>query len=125
MKIRTRLTLLFTLLTATILLAFAFVIYYSAKESREKEFYSVLRKEAITKANLYFEAKVDAATLQDIYINNRKVLNEVEVAIYDPEFNLLYHDAADIDLVKETPKMVNEIYKKGEKQFFQIGRAHV
>lgn len=119
MKIRTRLTLLFTLLTATILLAFAFVIYYSAKESREKEFYSVLRKEAITKANLYFEAKVDAATLQDIYINNRKVLNEVEVAIYDPEFNLLYHDAADIDLVKETPKMVNEIYKKGEKQFFQ------
>lgn len=119
MKIRTRLTLLFTLITATILLAFAFVVYYSAKESREKEFYSVLKKEAVTKANLFFEAKVEANTLQDIYRSNRKVLNEVEVAIYDKNFNLLYHDAIDIDRVKETPKMVDEIYKKGEKHFYQ------
>lgn len=107
------------LLTATILLAFSFVIYYSAKESREKEFYSVLKKEAITKANLFFDAKVDVPTLQDIYRNNRKVLNEVEVAIYDTRFNLLYHDAVDIDLVQETSGMIDEIYKKGEKQFYQ------
>lgn len=119
MKIRTRLTLLFTLITATILLAFAFVIYLSAKESREKEFYGVLKKEAVTKANLFFDAKVEASTLQDIYRNNRKVLNEVEVAIYDNDFNLLYHDAIDIDRVKETPQMVDEIYKKGEKHFYQ------
>ncbi|CCG52967.1 Two-component system sensor histidine kinase [Flavobacterium indicum GPTSA100-9 = DSM 17447] len=119
MKIRTRLTILFTLITATILLAFASVIYISAKENREKEFYSLLKKEALTKANLFFDAKVETKTLQDIYKNNRQILNEVEVAIYDSSFNLLYHDAVDIDYVKETPEMIDEIYHKGEKQFYQ------
>jgi signal transduction histidine kinase len=119
MKIRTRLTILFTLITATILLAFATVVYYSAKENREREFYDLLKKEAITKANLFFDAKVEPKTLQDIYKNNRQILNEVEVAIYDTAFNLLYHDAVDIDFVKETPEMISEIYQKGEKQFYQ------
>ena len=119
MKIRTRLTILFTVITATILLAFASVIYFSAKKNREKEFYSILKKEAITKANLFFNAKVDTKTLQDIYRNNREILNEVEVAIYDTGFNLLYHDAVDIDYVKETPEMINEIFQKGEIQFYQ------
>lgn len=119
MKIRTRLTLLFTFITATILLAFAFVIYFSAVENREKEFYIALKKEAVTKANLFFDAKVDAKTLQDIYRSNRKILNEVEVAIYDKNFNLFYHDAVDIDRVKETPEMIEEIFKNGEMQFYQ------
>lgn len=119
MQIRTRLTILFTVITATILLAFASVIYFSAKKNREKEFYSILKKEAITKANLFFNAKVDAQTLQDIYRNNREILNEVEVAIYDTSFNLLYHDAVDLDYVKETPEMINEIFQKGEIQFYQ------
>lgn len=119
MKIRTKLTILFTLITATILLAFASVIYISAKQNREKEFYSLLRKEALTKANLFFNAKIETQTIQDIYKNNRQILNEVEVAIYDSSFNLLYHDAVDIDYVKETPEMINEIYQKGEKQFYQ------
>ena len=121
MKTRTRLALLFTLITATILLAFAAVIYYSTQESREREFYALLKKEAITKANLVFNAKVNAQTLQDIYRSNRQVLNEVEVAIYDQEFNLLYHDAVDIDLVKETKPMIDDIYKKGEIKFYQEG----
>lgn len=119
MKIRTRLTLLFTLITATILLAFAAVIYYTAKENREKEFYALLKKEAITKANLFLNARVDKKTLQDIYHNNRKILNEVEVAIYDTGFALLYHDAVDIDLVKETQQMIDEINQKGEISFYQ------
>lgn len=119
MKIRSKLTLLFTLLTAAILLAFAATIYFTAKENREKEFYSLLKKEALTKAKLFFNAKVEAKTLQDIYKNNRQILNEVEVAIYDSHFQLLYHDAVDIDFVKETPEMINEIYRKGNIQFYQ------
>lgn len=119
MKIRTRLTILFTLITATIVLVFAFVIYYSARENREREFYSLLKKEAITKANLFFNAKVEIEALQNIYRNNREILNEVEVAIYDSGFNLMYHDAVDIDFVKETPEMINEILTKEEKMFYQ------
>src|SRR5690554_2645535 len=118
MKIRTRLTILFTIITATILLAFAFVVYYSAKENREKEFYTSLKKEAITKAHLILEAKVEANTLQDIYRTNRKLLDEVEVAIYDTNFQMIYHDAVELDLVKETPEMINKINEKGSLQFY-------
>ena len=76
MRIRTRLTLLFTILTATILLFFAAIIYFSAKESREKEFYTLLKKEAITKANLLFNAQIDGETLQEIYRSNREILKD-------------------------------------------------
>ncbi|MCL7987235.1 HAMP domain-containing histidine kinase [Sphingobacterium sp. lm-10] len=119
MQIRTKLTILFTIITATILLAFAFVIYYSAKESRRKEFNTLLSKEAYTKANVFLKAKVDRETLQEIYRNNRKILNEVEVAIYDTDFNLIYHDAVDIDFVKETANMLANIRTKGEISFYQ------
>lgn len=121
MKIRTRLVILFTLITAIILLLFAAIIYWSARENREKEFYSLLKKEAVTKANLFLNANVDKKILQDIYHNNRKILNEVEVAIYDTSFVLLYHDAVDIDFVKETRPMVLGIYKKGDIEFYQAG----
>jgi hypothetical protein len=119
MKIRTRLVFLFTLITAIILSLFATVIYLSAKENRQIEFYNLLQKEAITKANLFLNAHVDKKILQDIYHNNRKILNEVEVAIYDTKFDLIYHDAVDIDFVKETKPMFDEIYQKGEIKFYQ------
>ncbi|WBV57502.1 HAMP domain-containing sensor histidine kinase [Chryseobacterium daecheongense] len=119
MQIKTRLTILFTIITATILLVFAFVIYFSASQSRETEFYALLKKEAYTKANLFLNAKVDKHTLQEIYHNNRKTLNEVEVAIYNTDHQLLYHDAVDIDFVKETSKMLDDINSKGNIQFYQ------
>ncbi|EPB65369.1 response regulator MprA domain protein, partial [Ancylostoma ceylanicum] len=56
---------------------------------------------------------------KDIYRNNRKILNEVEVTIYDSTFTLLYHDAVDIDFVKETSSMIDEIYHKNEVKFYQ------
>lgn len=98
---------------------FATVIYLSAKKNREKEFYSLLEKEAVTKANLFLNAHVDKNVLQDIYHNNRKILNEVEVAIYDTHFELLYHDAVDIDFVKETRPLMDEISRKGAVEFYQ------
>ena len=119
MKIREKLSLLFTILTATILLIFAALIYYSASQNRELEFYNRLKKEAITKANLFFTAKVNAQILQKIYKNNRETINEVEVTIYDLKFNLLYHDAADIDIVKETPLLIKNIARKKTINFYQ------
>lgn len=121
MKIRNRITLLFTVITASLLLIFAASIYYSARENREKEFYALLKKEAITKANLLFNAQIDQEILQNIYRNNRQWLSEVEVAIYDTAFNLLYHDAVDLDFVKETPEMIETICKRQELKFYQNG----
>lgn len=119
MKIRAKLTLIYTIISATLLLAFILIVNYSASSNRENEFYELLKKEAVTKANLFFNANIESQILQDIYRNNIKTLNEVEVAIYDSAFNLLYHDAFDIDIVKITPEMINTIYKKGLIKFYQ------
>ena len=121
MKIRTLLTLLFTVITAGILFLFAAYIYYSAAGDRQELFYQQLRKEAMTRANVLFDAGVDPAALQTIYLQNREMLSEVEVAIYDTGFNLLYHDAEDIDFVKETPEMIARIVEEGEIRFTQEG----
>ncbi|MDM1406215.1 HAMP domain-containing sensor histidine kinase [Myroides sp. DF42-4-2] len=119
MRIKTRLTLLFTLLVASILLVFASVIYWSSSKSREVEFYEELEKEAITKAKLFLEAQVKPTTLHKIYLNNSEIINEVEVAVYDYGFNLLYHDAVEIDRVKETKEMIQSIIAKGSLHYTQ------
>ncbi len=119
MKIRARLTILFTFLTAAILFIFAIVIYQSAKNDRENEFFELLKKEAETKTNLFLKAKVPAEVLHNIYQNNRQTINEVEVAIYDENDQLLYHDAADSHFVKETTELFNEIKGKGIVVFYQ------
>lgn len=121
MKIRNQLTILFTALTAAILLVFSVLIYISVANENTREFYNTLKKEATTKATLLQETTVDAQTLQTIYLNNREILNEVEVAIYYPDFELLYHDAVEIDFVKETPEMIDEIINNGEIRFVQDG----
>lgn len=118
MTIQNRLSLLFTFLTASILLVFAVIIYATSEKNRENTFYKTLHKEALTKANLFFKAKIDTKTLQAIYTNNRSIINEVEVAIYDDHYNLLYHDDVDIDVVKENTKMLNSVLKKKEIRFY-------
>ena len=121
MKLRNKLTLLFTLLAGAILLVFAVVVYLSAEGDRQTAFYQNLHKEAMTRANLLMDAGIDAEILQTIYLQNREILSEVEVAIYDTRFNLVYHDAEDIDFVQETPEMIREIMARGEIRFSQEG----
>lgn len=118
MTIQNRLSLLFTCLTASILLVFAVIIYATGEKNRENTFYKTLHKEALTKANLFFKAKIDTKTLQAIYTNNRTIINEVEVAIYDDQHHLLYHDAVDIDVVKEDQKMLRSVLQKKEIRFY-------
>lgn len=119
MTIRNRLTLLFTSIIAALLLAFALVVYFSYSENREDEYYKLLHHTAITKANLLLDAKVEPSVLQLIYRNAESSLFQEEVAIYDTTFNLLYHDAVDIDKVKETRQMIDDIVNKKEIKFYQ------
>lgn len=119
MNLKTRITLWFTALTVLILVVFMGIIYFSAYQNRLSEFYDILEKEAITKANLLLDTSLDAETLQTIYRKNREILYEVEVAIYDAEENLIYHDAVDIDFVKETPEMFEAIRQSRQLRFLQ------
>ena len=119
MKIRNKLSLLFTTIIATLLFIFAMVVYLSYSQNREEEYYKELHKIAITKANLLLDAKVEPSVLQLIYRNSQNVLFQEEVAIYDTSFHLLYHDAVDIDKVKETSGMVHKIIAEKQIQFYQ------
>jgi signal transduction histidine kinase len=119
LKIRYKLSLLFTLLFAVIICGFAFFIYFSSAENREEEYYKRLRQLAVTKTNLLLDAKVEPGVLQTIYKNSPGSLFQEEVAVYDTDFHLLYHDAVNIDKIKETRGMIAEIVSKGEIQFNQ------
>lgn len=119
MKIRNKLTLLFTLFFAGLLLVCFLFIYIASAKTRKEQYYKRLYEQAITKANLLLDAKVMPNVLQLIYKNSPNTLFQEEVAVYDTAFHLLYHDAVDIDKVKETRKMIDEIVAKKEIRFEQ------
>ena len=121
MKIRTALTLRYTCITAAVFLLFITTIYCVNEHSRSSAFFRNLKSEAITKAHLFLNNQVDAATMQSIYLNNKKFIDEVEVAGYNTYFHMLYHDALQSDIIKETPEMIKRIIQKKEIDFY-IGK---
>lgn len=121
MKIRTALTLKYTCITATIFLLCTVLVYLISEQTRDQTFFRNLKSEAITKANLFLANQVDAKTMQSVYLNNKKFINEVEVAVYTTNFNMLYHDAIHNDIVKENQAMINDILQKREIEF-HIGK---
>lgn len=118
MKIRLKLTLLFAGLFAALLLVFSLAIYFSNANQREEEYFKRLRQLAITKTNLLLEAGVQPAVLQLIYKNSLNTLPQEEVAVFDTAFHLLYHDAMDIDKVRETQGMIDSILALKEMHFY-------
>jgi len=122
MKITLKLTILFTVITAAILFIFATVIFQYAKYDREEEFYERIKIKALVKGELFFDAKASPEILHQIHKNNLQVINAAEIAIYDENYKLLFHDDPESDVVKETPGMFKKILKKGEIQFY-IGKS--
>lgn len=118
MQIKTRLTLLFTSLIAALLLSFALTVYFTSAQTREEEYFKRLKQQGATKANLLFDTKVSPGVLQLIYKKAPNALFQEEVAIYDTAFNLLYHDAVEIDKVKETKGMIDSTIAFKEIQFY-------
>lgn len=56
--------------------------------------------------------------MQSVYLNNRKFIDEVEVALYKLPFEMVYHDAVQIDKIKETPELLEKIHKQREVHFY-------
>lgn len=119
MKIRNKLTLLFTCLIAVLLLVLTTTVYLTYSENRQTSYFQELQRTAITKANLLLDAKIAPHVLQLIYKSTANKLYPEEVAIYDTDFNLLYHDAVNVDKVKETRAMIDEIIRNHEIRFIQ------
>ncbi|MCS3531520.1 HAMP domain-containing sensor histidine kinase [Chryseobacterium sp. JUb7] len=118
MKTRTKLTLLFTIVTAVLVSIYGVAIYYFSKEAREVSFYSELKSEATAKANLFFEGALTEKEMHRLYKTNIQTLTEVQVAIYNSDFKLVYHDDSKVDYVKEDPRMLSSIFKEKQINFF-------
>lgn len=118
MKIKTKLTLQNTFIIAAVFLLCLTLIYLTSEQNRSNTFFHNMKSEAITKAHLFLQNQVDAQTMQSIYLNNRKFINEVEVAVYSTDFRMLYHDAIQNDIVKENRSMINTILQKSEIEFY-------
>lgn len=121
MKIRTALTFKYSGVTAGVFLLCMILIYCVSEHTRSKTFFHDLKGEAVTKAHLFLNNQVDAATMQSIYLNNKKFINEVEVAVYSTDFRMLYHDAIQNDIIKEDQKMINRILQHKEIEFYVDG----
>lgn len=118
MTIKTKLTLQYTAVTACVFLLTMFAIYAYSEHTRSNSFFRYLQREAVTKAHLYLSGTVTAESMQSVYLNNRKFIDEVEVAIYKLPFEMVYHDAVQIDKIKETPEMLEKIHKQQEVHFY-------
>ncbi len=118
MTIRTKLTLRYSIVTTIVFLICMVLIYLVSEHVRSNTFYHDLRSEAITKANLFLEGQVEPETMQSIYQNNTNFIDEVEVAVYTPDFEMVYHDAAHHDIIKETREMIDRIVAEREITFY-------
>lgn len=108
MTIRTRLTLLFTLLVSALLAVFCFVIYFSAERYRESEYYARIREEALTSAELLFGKETISPQLFKLLDRNKMtVLNEEEIIIYNSQNKIAYESGTDyLDVSPETLRRI-------------------
>lgn len=107
-----------TSVVAAVFLLCMVMIYVLSERARSRTFFLDLKKEAVTKAHLFLQNQVDAQTMQSIYLNNQKFIHEVEVAVYSPDFQMLYHDAVENDIIKEDREMIDSILEKKEIEFY-------
>jgi signal transduction histidine kinase len=117
MKIRLKLALLFTSLFITLLFAFSLILYFSYSKNREGEYYKSLKQQAVTEAYLLLNMRIQPSVLRLVYKNSLSPLLQKEVAIYDQDFHLLYHDPGELEPVKQTREIIDRIIKQREIKF--------
>lgn len=122
MKVRSKISLHYAGVTAFLMIVFTVVIYLISSHDREREFYDDLRKEGVSKSSLVLEGKVLPEVMHSIYKSNIEFIDEVEVAIYTKNDSLIYHDAKDIDIVKETPELLAKVKEDKSDVSFFVGK---
>jgi len=91
MNIKARLTLLFTLLVASILLLFCFSIYYFYDQYREQQFFSFLTERVFTVTRLMEDVNgITEAEIKRIEQTNNTILIGEEITIYNEKDSIIY-----------------------------------
>lgn len=119
MNIRTKLTLRFTAIVATILVAFSLAVYFLSADYRREEFFNRLESRAVTTARLYVSVQeVDVELLRIIDKNSIHALFEEKVLIFDPSDKLVYSSLDDLE-VEYSPGLLHQIRQNGKMQYTQ------
>lgn len=117
MKIRTRITLQFSIIVSVILITFSIIIYSLLSNFRKTEFSNRLKDKALTSVKLLSD--VDEVTDKLLKIIDRNAVNplpEEKVYIYDTNFKLLYSNLPeDKDDIKKN--ILNKILSEEDIKF--------
>ena len=130
MTIKARLTLLFTLLVASILLLFCFSVYYFYDQYREQQFTSYLQERVVTVIQLLEDVDgITTAEIKRIEEANNTILFKEEITVYDEQDSVIY-DSGKIKF----PVSANELAevragkavqeRRGERQLLMIRHFH-
>ena len=95
MKIRTRLAIRFTVIVASLLLLFAFVIYYISSSYRQKDFYERLNEKANDYTKLLTEVDELNPGLVKIFDKNTAYLPKERILVYDRQNKELFNTFED------------------------------
>ncbi len=129
MRIRTRFTLLFTLIVGIMLSFFSFAIYYLSEDYRQNDFHARLENRAIEKLeilvvenagrNIPWAAHVEKNDLHSIVNENITIYNAGHQLVYSDNPELM-PDRANIDAI-----VPNEMYSWTDKKMDGIGFTHI
>lgn len=97
MQIRTKITLYFIVITASLLLFSFLVIYFISVKERQKDFQTQLKNKAITTADLLLKvSEVDSLLLKVIDKNRKDLLYFENISIYDFQNKEVYTNNEEI-----------------------------
>ena len=121
MNIKSRLTLLFTMLVGSIMALFCLSIYFFYDQYREKQFYSFLNERGQTIAQLVEASNgISKADIAKIEKENNTILLDEEITIYDGSDSVIFNSGTDDFILSR--QMLNEarsgkeIHTKHEKK---------
>ncbi|MCX6257726.1 MAG: ATP-binding protein [Bacteroidia bacterium] len=116
MRIKTKLTFQFAIITASILFLFSVAIYYFSSNYRKQQFESRLRERALTAMNLLIDVKQIDTNLLDIINKSNIPIREEVIQIWNPDNEKIYSSLLNNSFkVKEA--QLNTIRKKGDYYF--------
>lgn len=117
MNIHTKLTLRFSIITASILVLFSLAVYLFSANYRREEFYQRLESRALTTATLLVTVdEVDKDLLRIIDDNTVPALPEEQVIVYDSNDSLDYSTSS-LPRKSYSPEFLKQIRKVGKIYF--------
>ncbi|GAB3522805.1 sensor histidine kinase [Emticicia fontis] len=131
MKIQTKIAIQFSIIVASLLSLFSWIIYQQSATYREEEFMERLKNKALTTASFFIKVdEIDNALLRIIDKNTLTALHDEKILIFSDKNELLYsnideividYDASLLDRVRESESEYLE-FSTGENE--SLGLAY-